>query len=247
MLVLALAGMWPLLRQLGLRSWVETGLVSPTAQGRRLGVGFALGFGSLACVAALAVGVGARAWNESLTAGQLTTAILKFGATAAVVAVLEELLFRGALFGSLRRAMRWELALGISSLIYALVHFFQKPPPPPTVEWYSGLVALGQMLGGFIEPRLLIPAFFTLTLAGAILALAYHRSGNLWFSIGLHAGWIFWLKAYKKLTRAMPDTALRWWGTDNLIDGWFAAMMLAAVLVVLWLVLRPGAERTDES
>jgi hypothetical protein len=103
------------------------------------------------------------------------------------------------------------------------------------------------MLGGFIEPRLLIPAFFTLTLAGAILALAYHRSGNLWFSIGLHAGWIFWLKAYKKLTRAMPDTALRWWGTDNLIDGWFAAMMLAAVLVVLWLVLRPGAERTDES
>ena len=44
-LVVALAGIWPLMRSLGVRSWSELGIVPPTGQGRRLGTGFALGFG----------------------------------------------------------------------------------------------------------------------------------------------------------------------------------------------------------
>src|SRR2546426_934187 len=56
---LAVLGMWPFLRSLGIRSWEAVGLVKPTGQWKKLAGGFALGFGSLACVALLALAAGA--------------------------------------------------------------------------------------------------------------------------------------------------------------------------------------------
>ncbi len=80
-----------------------------------------------------------------------------------------------------------------------------------------------------------VPAFFTLFVAGACLALAYQRTGALYFSIGLHAGWIFWLASYKLVTQPAPVSSPALWGTDKLIDGWLALAVLGAVL---WVVSR---------
>jgi hypothetical protein len=76
----------------------------------------------------------------------------------------------------------------------------------------------------------LIPAFFTLFIVGACLALAYQRTGALYFSIGLHAGWIFWLKSYKLITQPTQGANLALWGTDRLVDGWLALAILSIVL-----------------
>lgn len=81
----------------------------------------------------------------------------------------------------------------------------------------------------------LVPAFFTLFVAGAILALAYQRTGALFVSIGLHAGWIFWLKFYGFLTVQTPGANPAIWGTDTLIDGWLALPVLGCVF---WMVSR---------
>ena len=70
------------------------------------------------------------------------------------------------------------------------------------MAWNSGLILLPRMLGGFADFHALVPGFFNLTLAGVLLGLAYQRTGNLYFSIGLHAGWIFWLKTYGAFTPA---------------------------------------------
>ena len=78
------------------------------------------------------------------------------------------------------------------------------------------------MLGGFADFHALVPGFFNLTLAGILLGLAYQRTGNLYFSIGLHAGWIFWLKTYGAFTTGAPHAATWFWGTGKMIDGWLA-------------------------
>jgi hypothetical protein len=78
----------------------------------------------------------------------------------------------------------------------------------------------------------MLPQFVNLTLAGALLAWAYQRTGNLWFSIGLHAGWIFWLAAYRLFTSEVPDTAVWWWGGSKLIDGWLTTLTLGLALVL---------------
>ncbi len=106
-----------------------------------------------------------------------------------------------------------------------------------------GLGLLPRMLGGFADFHALVPGFFSLTLAGILLGLAYQRTGNLYFSIGLHAGWIFWLKTYGAFTTTMPHTAVWFWGTGKLIDGWLAFVILAGVLAIFRLVI-PGEKRS---
>jgi membrane protease YdiL (CAAX protease family) len=230
LLGLALIGLWPLLRALGARSWRDLGLVNPARQGRKLGAGFAVGFGSLAIVALTALGTGARALTENQA--HLTRNLLGAALTAVVVAVLEEILFRGALFGTLRKVMNWGWALVISSMIYALAHFMESSRLTGPVLWHSGFDLLPRMLRGLGNWQDLVPGFFNLTLAGALLALAYQRTGNLYFSIGLHAGWIFWLKSYGVFTQGVPGANAWVWGGAKLIDGWMALLVLSTTLVV---------------
>jgi membrane protease YdiL (CAAX protease family) len=232
LLILALAGLWPLLRALGVTSWRDAGLVRPHGQWKKLLGGLLVGFLSLAIVAGTAMVCGNRVFNRAATAHEVVSAIFSAIGTAAVVAVMEEILFRGGLFGGLRKFFYWPLALISSSLIYALVHFLQRAEISGAINWSSGLILLPRMMAGFADFQALVPGFFNLTLVGALLALAYQRTGNLYFSIGLHAGWIFWLKTYGTFTTAPPSAPTWFWGTGKMIDGWLALIVLAAVLVL---------------
>jgi hypothetical protein len=232
LLILALAGLWPLLRALGVTSWHEAGLVRLHGQWNKLLGGLLAGFLSLAIIAGTALACGNRVFNRTATAHEVVAAIFSAIGAAAVVAVMEEILFRGGLFGGLRKFFYWPLALFSSSLIFALVHFLQRADFVGAVSWSSGLVLLPRMLAGFADFQALVPGFFNLALVGMLLGLAYQRTGNLYFSIGLHAGWVFWLKTYGALTTPVPHAATWFLGTGKMIDGWLALIVLAAVLVL---------------
>jgi len=227
---MAVMGLWPFLRSVGADSWQAVGLVPMKRAGRQWLHGFVIGFISLALVVGLAMSSGARILKTYLSTGDIGERILGAAATALVVGFLEELLFRGTLFAALRRAHHWMLALGVSSLIYAFLHFLQKPPSPETVHWYSGVVTLVRMLDGLTVPTELVPGLFSLFLAGSILAYGYHRTGSLYFPIGLHAGWVFWLRSWGAVTMTI-DQSNQWvWGTGKMYDGWLAFAVLASVL-----------------
>jgi membrane protease YdiL (CAAX protease family) len=243
LLILALAGLWTLLCALGATSWRETGLVQVHGQWKKFSGGLLLGFVSLAVVAGIAIGGGDRVFIPGLTAHKIVGIISNAIATAVVVGTIEEILFRGGIFGGLRRILHWQLALIASSVIFALVHFLQRAEFTGPVAWNSGLVLLPRMLGGFADFHTFVPGFFNLTLAGFLLGLAYQRTGNLYFSIGLHTGWIFWLKTYDAFTTGAPRAATWFCGSDKLIDGWLALMVLVAALVVVGLLpLKPARE-----
>jgi hypothetical protein len=229
LLGLALICLWPLLRCGGVRSWRELGFVRQGRPAWQILRGFALGWASLAAVALLALACGASAFIANHSAADVFRHLLNATWAAVVVAILEELVFRGALFGLLRRAMPWPAALILSSAIYSAVHFIQKAEIAMPVQWYSGLALLWAMLS---HPPAWIPAFLTLFVAGAILALSYQRTGALYFSIGLHAGWIFWLKSYHFLFHA-SGVQPSFWGTDTLIDGWLSFLVLAILFVLI--------------
>jgi len=244
LLVLALIGIWPLMRGLGAKSWHDVGLVKTGGEWQRLSAGFALGFSSLACAAAIVLAAHGRQWNANLTIARIAGSIVGAAVTAVVVAVLEELLFRGAIFGALRKIWNWRAALLLSSMIYALVHFMQSADLAGPITWHSGLEILPRMLRGFSDWPVVIPGFFNLTLAGILLGLAYRKTGNLYFSIGLHAGWIFWRAAYVALTIPVAATNQRLWGTEKLTDGWLAFLVLAISLIVLVRLPLANAEET---
>jgi hypothetical protein len=243
LLLIALGGLWPLMRSLGATSWREAGLVPPHGQWKKFSGGLLLGFASLAVVAGIALGSGHRTFVQGLTAHKIVGTLFNAIAAAASVATLEEILFRGGIFGGLRRMFYWPLALMASSLVYALVHFLQRTEWTGAVAWNSGLIMLPRMLGGFADFYTLVPGFFSLALAGILLGLAYQRTGNLYCSIGLHAGWIFWLKAYGAFTASPTHTAIWFWGTGKMVDGWLALWVLLFTLAVFkFLPLKPTRE-----
>lgn len=247
LLAMALIGLWPFLRGLGVRTLRDIGVVKPAGEWHRLARGGAIGFCSLAIVAAITLVAGARIVNGEMSAARLGGKMLGAAATAIVVAAMEEILFRGAIFGALRKTCRWRVALAISSTVYAGVHFFGKADPAAEVSWTSGIALLPLMLRGFVDIQQVVPGFLNLTMAGALLALAYQRTGNLYFSVGLHGGWIFWLKSYGFLTLGVPGANSWLWGTARLIDGWIALAVLAAVFVVLRRLLPRGADGGNAS
>lgn len=244
LLILALAGLWPLIRAFGLGGAGALGLGGASERWRRLGFGLVTGFGSLCLVALALVATGVRDWHAAPTALGLLTLAGKAMLTAVVVALMEEFLFRGVIFGALRQSASLLAAIVTSSVIYSGLHFLARVEHPGAVEWHSGLALLPRMLEGMLAPENLWPAGLTLAVGGAALALAYHRTGSLWFSIGLHAGWVFWLKVFKSLTvpGTKPGGAL--WGSEKLIDGWFALGVMVALLIGVacwpWRVPKPS-------
>lgn len=247
LLGVALIGIWPLLRSLGATSARDFGLVYPSKQGAKLGRGFVLGFGSLAIFVVIALAAHARQFNHDLSAGKIAAKLAGAAVTAVAVAVLEEILFRGAIFGALRKTWNLPGALIVSSMIYAIVHFLAKSDLGGPITWISGFRLLPLKLAGFTDLHVVIPGFFNLTLAGFMLALAYHRTGNLYFSMGLHAGWVFWLKSYGIFTSSVADANLWLWGTSKLIDGWLALAILTVTLLALLQMVPNDAARNSQT
>ena len=242
MLVFALLGMYPLIRAFGARSASELGLVKPAGHWGKLLGGFTLGFVSLAVIVVVCMIAGTRVWGYDVDGAEFVEILLEAALTCVSVSIIEELLFRGAIFGSFRKTMPWPVAALISSAIYGILHFMKPVDDMNADHWYSGLIVLGHMFSGFANWQEVIPGFFNLTLAGMLLALAYQKSGNLYFSIGLHAGWIFWRRAYGALTDqprvdgiTVQHSPHEWFfGTKTMVDGWLAAIVLIAALVILW-------------
>ena len=236
LMLFAVFGLWPLLGALGARSWKSVGIISPRDRINEILLGLLLGLGSLALVAVLALVAGARHIMPLLTLEKLLELSLQAGLSAIAVSVLEELLFRGVLYGRLRSILGHPVSLVLSSALYALVHFFERPPSPASVSWFSGFETLGQMLEGITQWATLFPTFFTLTLVGVILGQMYDRTGSLFAPIALHAGWIFWLKLYSAVTVVHPAGPVRIFGSGKLIDGWtaLAVMGLCAWLSTSW-------------
>ncbi|MCE5322170.1 CPBP family intramembrane metalloprotease [bacterium] len=79
-------------------------------------------------------------------------------------AVFEEIIFRGYVFYLLYSAWGLEVAIAISSFIFAIAHLFKHKS---------------------------MPALFTLNafIFGLILAFCRFHTGTLWLPIGLHFGW----------------------------------------------------------
>jgi len=163
------------------------------------------------------------------------------------VAIIEELVFRGVLFGLLLRTMKPLKALVWLSLFFAAGHFLM-PPKSATMSdphaWYAGFELLGHIGLRFLNPADFIGSFITLFIVGAILANCAYLTGKLWLSIGLHAGWVFALKFYGGISKKNPELcaepSVKLMIGDTIKDGVYPLLFLLAtgILISFYLKIR---------
>ena len=155
-----------------------------------------------------------------------------------VVPPLEEWLIRGVLLGMWLRFARPLAACVGTSLFFAFIHFLKPPDGWVIAEPASALAGfelLGKVLFHFTNPQFFVTDFATLFVGGLILAWARVRTGALWFSIGLHAGWIAGFKAFNQLYQPAESHL---WGIGETFSGIFPMVTLGLTAVICHFVLR---------
>ena len=229
LLGVALLGLWPMAKSGLFPGWYSVGMVWGRPARRDLLMGLAGGMMSLAVVALLSLGFGVRTWDSAHSWSLLLAHAIRALGAAIAVSFMEELLFRGMVFGSLRRQFSFPAAALSSAALYALVHFFHRPEAPLSVGPWTGLEMLGRMLSGLSQPSQVFPGFLTLGAIGWLLAWCRERTGALWVPLGLHAGWIFWFKSYTFFTAPLTHQGTQswWWGSGRLHDGWLTFAVIA--------------------
>jgi len=244
----AIALTFPLLAVLGGGGRAAWGVPPCARVAGRVGAGVLLGIASLLPVCLVLFNLDVRVMHVDIEPdlawwlSVLARAVLP----AVVVALMEELWFRGGLFTVLERCGGRVTALWAGAGVYAAAHFLDVPETLPAGE--EGAVPVLSILGRAVASVFHLEnldAFVALLVAGLALGLVRLRQGHVALAIGIHAGWVLTIKAFKKYTYLDPGSPLGYLaGHYDEVVGWVAVVSLGLLLVMLWRWLEPREEAT---
>ena len=206
--------------------------------------GFLVAMIAIAILFGLALAVGSGGIGDHRAALAL---IPKYLLSAIAIAFIEEAFFRAFLLGGMKNDFGKRVALVASAAIYAVAHLVRSPARfyvsgyAPT----AGLMTLAHSVDQFSTPAIAIPTLIGLFLLGIVLGEAYILTGSVYFSIGLHCGFVLGAKMWPKII--LNRAAIPWW-----IAGGGAIPLIAAptawlIAIVIFAILGPitGARRTS--
>jgi membrane protease YdiL (CAAX protease family) len=238
-MIFAILGIFPLGRILGYRTRESLGLGGTHRRGRAW-VGF---LASALCLGLLAAGIGLAGVTEldpKLDAGGVAKVFLGATLVALLVAFVEEIFFRGFLYDIARKDMGTMAGAILISFFYSLVHFIKSPGGYhiDQVRWDSVFGLMPKYFSGVQHLDSFLFGFLNLFVVGWMLAWAYERTGSLYLSIGLHAGWVWALKMNGGLTEWSTRRAadLQWllgYGGDMV-----SSSLALVILLMQWWLLR---------
>lgn len=211
--IAALMLLFPLLHSLRIRSLSAFSLFPNPRPLRDLGIGMTAGLLCMALMIPALLHFGAYTLPPDWGAGVLG-ALPRVVATALVVAVMEEFLFRGVLLGLLRQVMIPSAAVFLAAIPFAVLHFFNLPRggtgEGESITWWSGLSSLLQAVASLPPWPLFLWGSATLFLAGLLLGGMTVRTGSLHAAIGLHGVWILGQQLFNTVSvcRLEPGDAL---------------------------------------
>lgn len=233
-------------RDLNLDSLVSRGFKHPLAPSVARAIrGFVVAMCAIAILFALALAVGGAGVGNHTAAAAL---IPKYLLSAIVIAIIEEAFFRAFLLGGMMEDFGNRVALIASAAIYALAHLVRSPARyyVSGYEPAAGLFNLAHSVDQFSNPAIAIPTLIGLFLLGLVLGEAYILTGSVYFSMGLHCGFVLGAKLWPKII--LNRAAITWWiaggGAIPLIGGaaaWVIAIVILATLgPITGTVVEPG-------
>ena len=196
-------------RGLNLGALLSKGFQNPaTESAARVLRGLAVSFCAIAILFALALTVGG---GGSGGFGAVASRVPGYILSAIAIAIIEEGFFRAFLLGGMRNDFRNIGALLASSAFYALAHLVRSPAHFYVTQYEptAGLVTLAHSMDQLIHPASAIPTLIGLFLLGIVLGEAFLLTGSVYFSIGLHCGFVLGAKLWPKII--LNRTAIPWW------------------------------------
>lgn len=210
-LLITIVGLPLLLRSYRIESLSQLGLQTNPNRYRHFGLGLVVGFLGLGILVASLIATGQLAFVHWPHAMRFFYTLQ----VAIIVGTLEEFLFRGVLFGVLRRSLSIFSATFLLSILFGALHFLRPNPNLPKiteVSWRSGLELVPHLFWEFSQPQRLYASLLTLTCMSWVLCRATVKTRSVALGIGLHAGWVWGLKLLPFLVK--HTCANVWLGQD---------------------------------
>ena len=225
-----------LFKKFGFSSWQQIGY-SHTAKDffKQLRNGIAIGLLIMTPVVAGLLICGNRVIDADwdFTFSNIASLILTALIAGVLIGLLEETIFRGVMLTSIQRHSTALFAIISSSTVYALVHFLQPNISINDPNWQSGFVILHSALQPLLQPALLFDSFLALWLAGIFLAIVRVRTNQLALCIGIHAGWVFTIKVFKRITDTNVTSEFAFLtGNYDKVIGYLAALCIALAIII---------------
>jgi membrane protease YdiL (CAAX protease family) len=206
--------------------------------------GLAVSFCAIAILFALALTAGGSgAANFGAVASRVPGYIL----SAIAIAIIEEGFFRAFLLGGMRNDFGKIGALLASSAFYAVAHLVRSPARFYLTQYEpaAGLMNLTHSMDQLSHPATAIPTLIGLFLLGIVLGEAYLLTGSVYFSIGLHCGFVLGAKLWPKII--INHATQPWWiagpGAVPLISA--PAAWIIAVVILLALPPLTGTRKSS--
>ena len=222
-------------RDLNLVSLLSRGFKHPAAPSIARAIrGFVVAMIAIAVLYGLALAVGGGGVGNHGAAAAL---IPKYFLSAIAIAFIEEAFFRAFLLGGMASDFGNRVALIASAAIYAVAHLVRSPARFYVTGYQpaAGLITLAHSIDQFKDPAIAIPTLVGLFLLGIVLGEAYILTGSVYFSIGLHCGFVLGAKMWPKII--LNRAAIPWWiaggGAIPLIGGAAAWVIAIAILAML--------------
>ena len=206
--------------------------------------GFVVAMLAIAILFGLALAVGGGGIGDQEAAAAL---IPKYFLSAIAIAFIEEAFFRAFLLGGMRNDFGDRVALIASAAIYAVAHLVRSPARFYVTGYQpaAGLVTLAHSIDQFTNPAVAIPTLIGLFLLGIVLGQAYILTGSVYFSIGLHCGFVLGAKMWPKII--LNRASIPWWIAGGGAIPLIAAPTAWVIAIVIFVMLRPvtGAQNAS--
>lgn len=226
---------YPAYRLSGLGGRAGCGLPATPERTALIRRGFLLGFSGMLLIYLFGVVLDVFVWD---TGNRTVPVLIRKSISALVggfaVSVFEEILFRGFIFGVLRKASGLLSAVILGSLFFATVHLMRPVNPPVIDQWNSGFLLFGNLFAR--ANGTLWQEAGTLFFMGVILSMLCYWTKSVYLAIGLHAGWVCVMMLFR-LFMDNRETCVQLFGTTDWVSKAWIGVGFSLFFLLLTLLL----------
>jgi len=171
--------------------------------------------------------------TRSITINSISLLLVKGLIAGLLIGLIEESIFRGALFSGLYKQTGAVITVFFTSLIYSTVHFIRYRDLPPDIDigWLTGITMMPEAFRRFHQWSIL-DYFLTLFIFGVLLGLLRLKHKNIATCIGVHAGIVMLIKIADYFTNRTHNSDFDYLVSQyNATFGWisFIVMLLFTI------------------
>jgi len=247
-MVLAFTLLFPAVKLAGIKSAADVGWPRDPHRRKRLSTWFAVGVLSIGAAYLLSAAAGALYFRpRSTDLWVVSSKWMGLLAGAWLIGCIEEALFRGFIFSTLRKRNSLLFSTLLASLYFSGVHFLRPVEPPhltPT-DWDAGLRLLAHVTDG-VQRQYAAPMFANLFLMGVVLCLLFERDRSVHAVAGLHAGWV-WMQGVGTFLfdRQIGRWQFLFGNSETLSMTWVGTLILIVFCTFAWFRLRAPSRIPD--